>query len=147
MSNYRITAIVVGLLFIIATVAGVISVLFFGSVLETPVNLATISANQNQVIIGALFYFIMAATIPAIAIAIYPVLKKYNEAWALGYVGARIGEGFFFIIQIIAMLSVLTVSRGLGASAASFQSLSALILATGDWLFYFISPDLKLCTV
>lgn len=134
MNTNRKIAIIVGVLFIIATVAGIISVIFFGSAFKIPVQLATISANENQVIIGALFYFIMAAAIPAIAIAIYPVLKKYNEAWALGYIAARIGEGFFFIVQIVAMLAVLTLSQ---QSVNNFQSLGNLTLIAGEWASLF----------
>ena len=42
---------------------------------------------------------------------IYPILKKQSESLALGYVAARIFEGFFFAGTIIALLSILSLSR------------------------------------
>jgi hypothetical protein len=133
MNSHRISAIIVGILFIVATVTGVISVLCYGEFLNAPVNLTLVFSNASQIAIGLVFYFIMAAVIPAIAIASYPVLKKYNEAWALGYVIARTGEGFFFMAQIIAMLAVLVLSRG----AANGQSLADLMLIAGNWAYLF----------
>ena len=60
-SNRRI-AVVAGALFIIATVADLISrVGFVQPILSDPVDFAKISANENQVLLGALFLFIGAA--------------------------------------------------------------------------------------
>jgi len=141
MNSYRKIAIIVGVLFIIATFAGVISVLAIGSVLDAPADLSAISANEDKVIIGALFYFIMAVAIPGIAIAIYPILKKYDEALALGYVGARIAEGFFFVVEIIIILTLLTFSQEFvkaGDPDASYiQTLGTLLLSAGDWAYLF----------
>jgi hypothetical protein len=127
----------VGVSFIIATVAGILTAVLWGPILEEPDNLINVSANENQVIIGALFYFIMAVAVAGIAIVIYPVLKKHNEALALGYVGARIVEGVFFIVHIITVLTLLTLSQEFvkaGAPDASyFQTSGELLLAAGDW--------------
>jgi hypothetical protein len=141
MNLNRKTAIVVGVLFIIATVAGVLSVISYGDVLDAPADLALVSANENQVLIGSIFYFIMAVAIPAIAIVIYPILKKSGEAVALGYVGARIGEGFFFVVQIITTLTLFSLSREYigagGVEASHLQSLGTLLLSAGNWASLF----------
>ena len=54
MNANRKIARTVGILFIIATVAGFLSVAFLGSMLADPDNLGNFSANKNQVITGAL---------------------------------------------------------------------------------------------
>jgi hypothetical protein len=41
----------------------------------------------------------------------FPILSDYNEILALGYVGARIFEGFFDVLIAISMLLLLTLSR------------------------------------
>jgi hypothetical protein len=91
------------------------------------------------VIIGVIFYIIMAVAVASIAIVIYPILKKHNEALALGYVGARIAEGLLFIVNIITILTLLTLSQEFvkaGAPDASyFQTLGDLLLAAGDWAY------------
>lgn len=94
----RKTAKIVGVLFILGF-AGIPSVVFTGPVLGTPDYLSKISANENQVIIGALFALIMAVACANIAIWLYPVLKKHNEALALGAVGFRIIEAVFFLLR------------------------------------------------
>ena len=147
MDSYRKTAIIVGVLFIIATVAPILSGVFLGSITDVvggisdPDYLAKVSTNESQMIIGLLFYVIMAVAVAGIAIVIYPILKKHNEALALGYVGARIGEGIFFIVNVITMLTLLTLSQEFvqaGAPDASYyQTLGTLLLAAGDWAYLF----------
>ena len=79
----------------------------------------------------------MTASVVSIPIVIYPILKKRNETLALGYVGARIFEGFFSAVNIISLLSLLSLSRefvNASAPVASyFQTSGALILANYDW--------------
>ena len=136
MTSNRKTAIIVGILFIIATVAPLVSVLFIGSIYETDY-LSTVSANGNQVLIGSLLWLVMTTAIVSIPILMYPLLKKYNESLALGYVGARIFEGFFSAFNIINLLSLLSLSREfVNATApvtAYFQTSGALILSSIDW--------------
>ena len=136
MTSNRKTAIIVGILFIIATIAPLVSVLFIGSIYETDY-LSTVSANGNQVLIGSLLWLVMTTAIVSIPILMYPLLKKYNESLALGYVGARIFEGFFSAFNIISLLSLLSLSREfVNATApvtAYFQTSGALILSSIDW--------------
>jgi len=136
MNTYKKTARIVGVLFITATVAGILSGVSVGSTLDTPVDLAKVSANENQVIIGALFYFIMAAACASIAIPMYPILKKHNEALALGAVGFRIIEGVIWMVGVISLLLLVPLSQEFvqaGAPDASyFQTLGELLLAGAD---------------
>jgi len=137
MNSNRKTAIIVGVLFITATVAGILSVVVLDLILDDPDYLIEVSANENQVIIGALLVFIMAAACAGIAISLYPILKKYNQVLALGSVGFRIIEAVLFIVVAIALLSLLTLSQEYvkaGAPDAShFQTLGTLLLAVRDW--------------
>jgi hypothetical protein len=137
MNSNRKTAIIVGVLFITATVAGILSVVFSGSILDAPDYLIKVSANESRVIIGALFVLIMAFACTGIAIWLYPVIRKHNEALALGSVGFRLIEGVFHLVGVIGLLSLVTLSQEYvkaGAPDASyFQSLGTLLLAARDW--------------
>jgi hypothetical protein len=129
----RKTARIVGVLFITATGAAIVSGAFLLPILEAPDYLAKVSANETQVMIGALFYFIMAAAGAGIAIPMYPILRKHNEALALGAVGFRIIEGAIFMVGVICVLALVTVSQEFvlaGAPDVShFQTLGELLLA------------------
>jgi hypothetical protein len=133
---HRQTAVVVGMLFVIATLTPLLSAAFIGSIYE-PAYLTAVSASENQVLIGVLLLLTMTAAIVSIPILLFPILKKQHESLALGYVGARIFEGFFSAVNIIAILSLLSLSRkfiGAGAIAvAHFQTSGALLLAQFNW--------------
>ena len=132
MDSNRKTAIIVGVLFIIGTAAGIISVGFTGSILDDPDYLIEVSANENQVKIGALLEFTMAAATAGIAISLYPILKKHNEGMALGSVGFRIIEGALFSVGVISLLLLVPLSQEFvqaGApDASSFQTLGELLV-------------------
>ncbi len=136
MDSNRKTAIIVGVLFIIATVTTLTSYLFFNSIYETDY-LTVVSANENQVLIGVLFMLTATASIVGIPIALYPLLKKQNESLALGYVGARIFEALFFAVNIITLLSILSLSHEfvntVAPNASYFQTSGNLLLAEFEW--------------
>jgi len=136
MNTNRKTAIIVGLLFITATVSAVSQFAFRGS-LTAPDYLIEISANENQVIIAAFLDLIMIAAIFSIPVMLFPILKKHNENIARGYVVARVFEAVLLVVGTISLLSLLTLSREFvmaGATDAShYKTLGALLLAACDW--------------
>lgn len=137
MDSNRKTARVAGALFIIATAASLLSTPFLA-----PINasnyLTVFSVNQNQVLVGALLVFIAAASSASIAISLYPVLKKHNQSLALGAVGFRLIEAVMYIVGVIGIISLLTLSQEFvkaGAPASSyFQTLGAVLLAGYNWV-------------
>lgn len=140
MDSYRKTAIIVGVLFIIGTSAGILSVFFAGSIQGTPDSnyFAQVSENKNNILIAVLLLFIMAAACAGTAIWLYPVLKKYNEALALGAAGFRIIEAVLGIIGASGLIVLLALSQNFvtaGASDASYyQTVGSVILAGHDWI-------------
>ena len=74
-------------------------------------------------IIGVLSFFVLAVALAGIALVMYPILRKQNEALALGYVAARIVEGVLFIVAVLAILTLWTLSQKFveaGAPDASY---------------------------
>ena len=136
MNTSRKTARIVGVFYIAATVAGILSKVF-GPNLDTPDYLANLSANENQMIIKALFEFAMAVLILGITIWIYQILKTHNETLALGFVVTRTIEVVIFTIGVISLLTLLTIGQEFakaGAPDASyFQTLGTLLLAVREW--------------
>jgi hypothetical protein len=140
MNTSRKTAIIVGVLFITATVTAILSLVFLGSTLDAPDYLVNVSANENQVIIAVIFELILAVSVIGIGIMMFPTLKKHIESLAIGYVVIRLTEAIFIIVASISLLSLLTVSQAYGAAAsdaAYYQPLGTLLLALRDWAIVF----------
>ena len=78
MNNYRKTAIIVGVLYIIGTVSGILSMASSGPV-RAATYLSSIAANPNQIVIAALFVLLMGLTLALVPVMLFPLLKKFNE--------------------------------------------------------------------
>lgn len=137
MNSNKKTAITVGILFIVATVTNLLSnVAFLKPILDAPDYLSKIFASENQILIGSLIHIIGAFACAGIAIALYPILRKYNEGLALGSVGFRIAEGMLYVFGSIGILSLLPLSQefikaGM-PSASYFQTLANSLLSMRD---------------
>ena len=89
MKANRKTAIIVGVLYIIGTVAGILSVVFSTPILDGSDFLIKVSANENQFVVAALFVLLMGLALAMVPVVMFPILKKHNQALALGYVVFR----------------------------------------------------------
>jgi hypothetical protein len=101
----RKVAVVIGVLFIIATVVNVAGTNLIGSALS--------AANMGILKIGSLFQFISALCSVGIAVWLYPILKKYNPYLALTAVIFRTIEAVFYILSALLSLSLTTIGQGL----------------------------------
>jgi len=137
MNTYRKKAIIVGVLFITATVASSLYYIILDPILNAPDYLIKVSENASHVIIGVLLYLIDCVAVVVIPIMLFPIFKKYNETLALGYVGFRIIESVTLIVGHISLLSLLTLSQAYVQAAvpdaSCFQALGALLLSVIDW--------------
>jgi len=139
MTTHRKTAIIVGVLFIIATAFLFIGGAFYGPILDAPDYLDNAYPNRIIVIIGLLIEFICIMAIPLISVFLFPVLRKHNEALALGYVGFRFLEAVLYMVVQINKLSLINVSqdylnRG-GMDASYFQTMGSSIQSENYWAF------------
>jgi len=143
--NPRKSARIVGVLFIIATLAPISTFIFIGflggGIAGEPVPdyLVKVSANERQVMIGMLIELIWALAVVGIPVTLFPILKKHNEALALGFFSLRFIEAISTIIHSIGLLTLLTLSQEFvkaGAPDASYYlTLGTLLLAARDWAF------------
>jgi hypothetical protein len=157
MEANRKAAVAAGVLFIVATVADVISrVAFLTPVLGLPDPLAAVSANETRVVLGAALLFVGAAAAAGIAIAMYPAMRGHGEALALGSVGFRLIESTVYLGIVVCLLILVAmgeeaVSSGdpvafavpatlVLAAREALGQVSVLAFATGAtmyyWLFY-----------
>jgi hypothetical protein len=144
MNTDRNTARIVGVLFIIATAVSISTFLFIGFLSE-PDYLVNVLANENQVLGGMFLELIWALAVLGIPVLLYPILRKHNEALALGFYSLRFIEALLTILYSLSLLSLLTLSQefaNAGAPDASYyQTAGTLLLAVRDWAFL-IGPGL-----
>lgn len=136
MDSYRKTGIIVGVLFIIATVASILGKVSLGSSLDDPNYLISVSAQGNQVIMAVIFFLIAAISAVATSFMLFPILRRYVESLALGYVVLRIFENVFYVVGTLGLLVMLTVSQKYVAGAVDasyYQTLGTLLLVLKDW--------------
>lgn len=137
MNTNRKTAIIVGVLYLIGTVAGILSLVFTGPVLEGPDYLTQVSTNPNPIVIGSLFVLTMGLVLAMVPVMMFPILKRVNETLAVGYVVFRGAlEGVTYLAFVIGWLSLPLIGQGyvkaIAADAFYFQSLGDLILEAHD---------------
>ena len=138
MDSDRKTAIIVGLLFIIATVTALVTIVFLGDSLDPAAYLIRVAENEINMILAVIFWLILAISVTGIGVMVYPVIKKYHEGIALGYVGFRLIESICIIIASISVLSLLTISKeyvGGTVEVLYYQPVGALLLALQEWSF------------
>lgn len=103
-------AITVGVLFIIATAAGVLSAILVSPIIAGSDFLEKISASTDSLLISGFSNLVMAICVVAIAVVIFPVLKRANLTLAIGFITVRVIEGVLIIIGTLAMLSLAQIS-------------------------------------
>lgn len=139
MNTNKKSALIVGILFILAAVTAIIGLILYDPILNGPDYLKKGSEHANQVILGALMELILVVSAVGTATTMFPLLRKYNETIALWHVCFRFLEAVIITIGIISVLSLLTLSREFAAAAdpdiASFQASGILLKAVHDWTF------------
>jgi hypothetical protein len=134
----RKTAAVVGVLFILGTVPATLGAVIGKPILDAPDFLIKMSANEVQMLIYTLTMFIMGVACAGIGLALYPILKKYNEGLAMGTVGFRVIEGVGDIVAAVSVIALLALSQEFvkaGAPDSSYFQTAAVVINAGtDWL-------------
>ena len=163
MNSSRKTAILVGTLFIIGTVSGVLSVVFVKPVLDAPDFLAKIGASESQIVIGAILVLTMGLALAMVPVLMFPILRKQNEVLALGYVVFRGAlETVTYIAVVISWLLLVPVGQAyvqdgirdpsylqalgvLARKAADYSAtLTSIIFPLGALMFYSVLYQSKL---
>jgi hypothetical protein len=136
MDSDRKTGIVVGALFIVATVASILGSVALGSVLEGQEYLINVAAGESRLILAVLLFLVAASSAFATAFLLFPILRRHSEGLAAGYVGIRGFENVFYVAGVVGLLIMLTVSQtdAVGASGGSdLHLLGAALVALHDW--------------
>ena len=144
MNGYKRTARIVGALFLIAMVTSLVGGVWLESLLTAPDSLATISGQETQVLLGVLLELVNCIAVVGIAAALFPLMKRHNEALAAGYLGTRVIEAVILSVAAIGPPLIVTLSQEYLAAgapdAAYFQTASTLVMAARGYLASLLTP-------
>lgn len=129
MDSLRKTSLVAGVLYLITFVS--IPTLGLYDSIRTDPGYITGPGTDDAVVVGAILEIIVAFACIGTAVVLYPVVKRQNQAVALGFVGARVLEAATIVAGVVALLSIVTLRQdGVGAEGlVTGQSL----LAQREW--------------
>ena len=134
---YRKIAVITGVIFIIATLMGPILAAPLLPDLTGTDFLTLVSANPIQAAGGVLFSIIGYLACAGIAVVMYPVLKKWNAGLALGSVVFRTIETAFYMVGLVALMSLLKLGQRFTTAAAadrtSLQAIGNLLVSIRDY--------------
>jgi hypothetical protein len=118
MRSRDVRATTAGLLFIAATATSFIATAFQGSILDGSDFLAAVTLHQDRLLTAALFQLVAAFTSAAIAVTLYPVLRRHAAGMALG-AAFRLIEGMFYALAAAATMILVSLSSQLTAGASA----------------------------
>ena len=141
MRSYRGNAIAAGVLFILCSAASILSIVPLGGTVGVPVDFAKLARSDNAVVMTALIEFVWVATGMGIAIALYPVLRRFNPTLALGAVAGRVVENVFILLGTLSLLALLTVSQQASSSGvpSAFRATGEGLVAVREWAPGFVA--------
>ena len=126
-TDYKNTARTVGVLYVIGTVAGVLSTQFPGAK-NAPDYLTQIAENPNDLVVGAILTLVMGFALALIPAFMFPILRKHSEAAGVGYIIFRGGlETCGYIISAVCYLAL----SSLGAAYTAGTREAAQLLGAG----------------
>src|SRR3984893_19143773 len=122
MDPMRKTALVAGVFYLV-TFVSIPTLTIYHGVLNNH-QYITHAGSSGGVLWGAFLEVVVALAGIGTAVTLFPVVKRQNEAAALGFVTARVIEGAMIFVGVLSVLSIVTLRHDLaGASAADAPSL------------------------
>lgn len=138
MDSMRKTALIAGGLYILTFVASIPAVGLLSPVLHNPDYIVSAGAD-TRVLLGGLLDLINAFACVGTGVVLFPVVKRYGEAAALGFVTSRLFEAAVIVIGVVSIFSIVTLRQDLagaaGVDAGSLVTTGRTLVAVRDWTF------------
>lgn len=121
----RKIAIAAGLLYLITHVTSIGAVLLYDPILKNADYILG-AGSDTQIIVGALLDILLAMSVVGTAVALFPIVKRWNEGVAAGYIGLRTLEAAIIAIGVVPLLAVVTLRQTAGAIGTDPTTLMTL---------------------
>jgi len=133
-NSMRKTAFVAGVLYLVTFIAGIPPAAFLlGPVLDNP-NYIVSAGADTQVLFGAFLDLVNAMACIGTAVALFSVVKRQHEGFALGFVTTRIFEAAVITIGVLSLIAVVTLRQtgAAGAEATTLVTVGQALVAVRD---------------
>ncbi len=134
----RKTALVAGVFYLMTFLASIPALGLLDPVLHHT-NFVLGAGSENPVLWGALLDVINAFAGIGTAVALFPVMKRWSESFALGFVTSRVLEAATIVAGVVSVLAVVTLRQDLagatGADAGFLVTIGRSLVAVRDWTF------------
>jgi hypothetical protein len=136
-TSLRKTSFVAGICYLITFVTSIPTLVLYGPVKKFDYILG--SGSDAMAHWGIFIEVILALSGVATALALYPVVKRQNQAAALGFVTSRLLEAAMIVVGVVSLLTVVTLrqdaSGATGANAAALLTTGKSLVAFHNWTF------------
>jgi Domain of unknown function (DUF4386) len=120
--EHRAAATTAGILYIIGTVVGVLSLAVTAPVRDAPDPLAYAAEHSGTVVTGALLVLLMGLSLAFVPIVLFSVLRRVNEVLAVGYLIVRGAvEASFYVLLAIGWLLILPLGEAMAAGPGTIS--------------------------
>ena len=134
----RKLAIAAGVCYLVSDFPAFAAVILYSPILNNA-NYIVGFGPDSGVLLGGFFEPIVAFAIVGTAVTLFPIVKRQNEAVAMGYVGLRTLEAGIITIGAVSLLAVVTLRQHLagagGTDTASLVALGKSLVAFHNWTF------------
>jgi hypothetical protein len=132
----RRTAMVTGILYLITFAASIPAVFLLGPIIDDP-SFVIGSGSTTLVGLGAVLDMVNALAAIGTAVAVFSVVKRVHEGFALGFVMTRMLEAAVIAIGVVSLLGLLTLRQdGVAADeTGAAVVVGRTLVAVRDWTF------------
>lgn len=133
----RRAAMLAGGLYLVTFVAGIPPALYLLDPVLTNPDYVLGAGADTRVLTGGLLDIVNALACVGTAVVLYPVVRRQNQALALGFVTARLLEAAVIVVGVMSLLAVVSLRQQVagGADPAALDAVAAGLVAVYDWTF------------
>jgi hypothetical protein len=140
----RKTSLVAGAFYLITFAASIPALFLLSPVLDNPDYIVSAGADTS-VLLGCFLDVVTALAGVGSAVALFSVVRRQHEGFALGFVTTRLFEAAIIMIGVVSLLSVVSLRQNLagtaGADETALVAIGQSLVAVRDWTFL-LGPNL-----
>jgi len=138
MTSVRKAALVAGICYLVTFISS-IPAYFLQEPLLTNPNYIISGGADTQVILGSFLDLVTAFAGIGTAVALFSVVRRQHEGFALGFVTTRVMEGAIIVVSTVALLTAvaLRTDGAMGAEATALTVMQGALVKVRDWTFLF----------